>query len=893
MKTKVLLFIFIISLFTNIYSQNTGIIPTPQRVENQSGKFVWQRPIIYFASTFQNQDLLIEQLSDLPDFEAKTTDSISGNAGSQYIIFQKTSHLKDVPVFEEQAYQLEISENRITVSATTEQGLFYGMQSLRQLYRFHYRMYFTENEHVEIPCTKITDYPQIEWRGWMNDLSRGPIATVEFMKRQIRTLAEFKLNCFTLYTENVFQSSKYNYAPENALTPAEIRELEEYAKKYYIELIGNQQCFAHFEKILAQPEYAHLADSKANLNPALNETYQFLEDILDEEIRCYSSPFFNINCDETEQLGSGAASAYVKKVGAEEAYSRHINKVYQMLKKRNKKTMMWADIVLKSKKISNKIPKDVTMLVWSYVPAESFREMIMPVKEAGFDFWVVPGVSMWSTVFPSMESYEKNIANFVRDGHQLGARGVLNTAWNDSGEALLNSAWHAFVWGAEMSWKPTTSTDNAAAENERAERLSTFNTNFNFQYFHFYNDENIIADFIRSVENFENCSVPEIYNTGSLWSFTPWQFFPPNLSDAALQNVLEQRFNAIKIIELQKLILSEEPQYQNSEIIYCALIAANRILNNLSLKKFQINLFQLYQNPDAWGKDAKTRYDEDVNELIFWIQRLQDSYNYLWDLEYRPYWKSAVNAKYEKLQTELKELQAHVFIETSLENHTLMLNLRTILGDTPIHYTLDGSEPTPSSPLFTNEIPVQKSCTVRTLTVTENGENVYGSKDLHVHLGMLAEAESHGKYSTYRAEYSGGGSQALFDGETGSDSYRDGKWQGVQGEDVVIDYRWTDLQHINEIEVSYLQNYYDWILAPEDVEIYTMDTDTNGCKLVKKQHFNVNQVTGNKRGTLKVTNVDLDCKSLRVVVKNPGVLPKGHGGAGAPSFIFLDEIFVR
>ncbi|MCQ2279965.1 MAG: family 20 glycosylhydrolase [Bacteroidales bacterium] len=890
-KKKFCLLFFAIALFTNIYAQNTGIIPTPQRVEYQSGEMVWQQPVLFFASTCSNQNQIAEQLNELPDFKAKVVGNFSENTDNQYIIFKKVDHLENIPQFEEQAYTLEVSTNRISVQATTEQGLFYGLQSLKQLYRFHYRMYFTDNEHVVIPCMKITDYPQLEWRGWMDDLSRGPIATVDFIKKQIRTLAEFKLNCFTLYTENVFQSSKHHYAPTDGLTPAEIRELEAYAQQYHIELIGNQQCFAHFEKILAQPEFAHLADSRANLNPALKETYQFLEDILDEETACYTSPFFNINCDETEQLGSGAAAAYVKKIGAEEAYARHIIKVHKMLQAREKKTMMWADIVLKSKKISNKIPKNVTMLVWSYVPAESFRQMIAPVQEAGFDFWVVPGVSMWSTVFPSMDSYVKNIANFARDGWQMGARGLLNTAWNDSGEALLNSAWHGLAWGAEMAWKPITSIEKISADREREERLSSFNTNFNFQFFHFYNDENIIADFLHAVTKFENCSVPELYNTGSLWSYTPWQFFPPNLSTDALQNIREERFNTTKAIELEKLILSEEAQYENSEIIYCAMVAAQRMLNNLLLKKFQIDIYNLYEHPEAWGDQPQKRFEEDVDELNFWLQKSHDAHIYLWEQEYREYGKDVLNERYEELISKMIDLRQHVFIETSLRDRQLWLNLRTILNDTPIHYTLDGSTPTLSAPVFNDEIPINQSCTVRTLTTVKDVAEVYNSKELHVHRGMTAQAESHANYSTYRAEYSGGGSQALFDGETGSDSYRDGKWQGVQGEDVTVDYQWSDKQHISEIEVSFLQNYYDWILAPVEVEIYTMDGKS--YQPVKKQRFDINQVTGNKRGTLKVTGLDLDVKSLRVVVKNPGVLPEGHGGAGAPSFIFLDEIFIR
>lgn len=877
-KIKRLLIVFIFLIFCGVASaQNVGLIPSPQQVELQEGTFVWHQPHVAFPADFAKTDFFLEQLQELPEAEVNVTnDGIAAE-----IAFEIIENLK-FPQFEQQAYQLMVTEEGIRVRARSEQGLFYGLQSLKQLYRYNYRMDHTQYQWVEIPCMTIVDYPAMEWRGWMDDISRGPIPTMDFLKKQIRILAEFKLNCFTLYTENTFKSQHYHYAPADGLSAEEIRELEAYAQQYYVELIGNQQCFAHFEKILALPEYAHLADSKCNLDPSNPATYEFLKTILDEETACYSSPFFNINCDETEQLGSGKAEKYVKKVGASEAYSRHIIWLHDFLASRQKTTLMWADIVLKDKKIIDKLPKDIQMLVWSYAPSEEFRSMIRPVQEAGFDFWVVPGNSMWSTVFPMMPDYEKNIANFARDGWQLGAKGLISTAWNDSGEALLNSSWHAFGWGAEMAWKPITATEHAAAEQERAERLRIFDTNFNFQFFHFYNNENIIADFLRVLAQYQESPVPELYTMGSLWRFCPWQLFPPLLTEEALADVKEERMSLMFTIQLLQLILSEQAQYENPELIYCAVQATNRMWNDVMLQKYRFDVYHYMQDRDTAEYQLLL---ESESALEYWLLKLQEGYNYLRNLEYRPYWQSVTDQHYAHQISQLHESPQHVFFNTSRTPEGLLLELSTLLPNYDIDYSLD-ADSNAFQP-YTQPIVLKHPCVVSVLS----GKMVHDEKKFDVHLGLMAQASSSGDYSTYRPEYSGGGEDALFDGERGAESYRDGKWQGFQGKDVTLTYRWPHDTLINEVEVSYLHHYTDWILAPQDVELYTT---VNGREtLVKKLHVKLNQVGGDRLGSIVLNGLKLHTDNLKVVVRNPGVLPSGHSGAGYPSYIFLDEILIR
>ena len=387
-------------------AQNCGIIPTPQMVTYTSGFFIWDNPVILFDKSVTNRQILASEYERLMGKAPEIVDTYPTDRNPRSITFcyDKLVVPSDFQIIDykvQQNYCITISERNIVIQAETDTGLFYGLQSLVQLYRFNYRAYFEEWQYVKIPCGQIFDEPDYQYRGWMIDISRGPIPTMDYLKRQIRTMAEFKLNTLTLYTEHTFVSEAFDYAPADGLTAEQIRELQDFAKDYYVEIIGNQQCFAHFEKILSNPKYEYLADTKYNLNPAIPETYNFLETLLKEETAAYSSPWFNINCDETESLGTGKAAKYVQKIGATEAYIRHIKKVHKMVTGYGKKTMMWADIVLKDKKIQTKLPKDVTMLVWSYAPSDSFDGMIKPIKEAGYNFWVVPGVSMWSTVFPS------------------------------------------------------------------------------------------------------------------------------------------------------------------------------------------------------------------------------------------------------------------------------------------------------------------------------------------------------------------------------------------------------------------------------------------------------------------------------------------------------------
>ncbi len=93
----------------------------------------------------------------------------------------------------DQGYLLFSDKLRLIVAANTGQGLFYGVQTLRQLLH-------REGGVLVCPAVSIRDWPSMEWRGVQDDISRSPIPTEDYMKSQTRTMSAYNIKLFTPYT---------------------------------------------------------------------------------------------------------------------------------------------------------------------------------------------------------------------------------------------------------------------------------------------------------------------------------------------------------------------------------------------------------------------------------------------------------------------------------------------------------------------------------------------------------------------------------------------------------------------------------------------------------------------------------------------------------------------
>ena len=361
--------------------------------------------------------------------------------------------LQVTPDLGDEGYVLDVNADGGVAAANTAAGVFYAVQTLRQLVR---RL---PDGRVAIEGVRIRDWPGLRYRGVQDDVSRGPVPTMDYFRKQIRTLAAFKINVFCLYIEHVFKFQKHpQIAPEGAeITAEQIRELIDYGGKYHVELLPQIQSFAHQAHILKHPEFAELREMPEGGHvfcPLNDGTYKLLADLYSEFVPIHDMKFFHVGCDETFELGQGRSKAKAAEIGVDGLYLQHMKRLREILLPYGKRLMFWGDIALHHKDMIPKLPKDYVVMNWTYGAATNYLARLEPFKTAGLDQWVCPGVSCWNQIFPNCGVARTNIAYFVRDGAAMGAQGMLNTAWDDDGENLTEYNWYGFVWSADCAWRP-------------------------------------------------------------------------------------------------------------------------------------------------------------------------------------------------------------------------------------------------------------------------------------------------------------------------------------------------------------------------------------------------------------------------------------------------------
>ncbi len=361
---------------------------------------------------------------------------------------RKKGMVPDVALGEE-GYLLRVEKNRVYVTANAPAGVFYGVQSLRQLLRGN-------PAPARVPVVSIRDWPSMGFRCVMDDISRGPIPTHDFMKQQIRRYSEMKINNMSFYIEHVLETEKYpDMAPaEGGISIAEFKELSAYAADYHINLVGNFQSLGHFEKILSLPQFRHLGATERMIDPLNPEAVDFLGDIYREMAPAFSSPYFTPDLDEAWDLSRGDLSGAAAKLGPARIYAGHVIRVDSMLSALGKRTIIWGDMVLEHPEVLQMIPGHIIMGAWDYSPAESFAGNIDPLTRAGFDFVIAPGILNSGRLIPDFNSATANIRNFINEGYEKGALGVYCTVWDDGGLHFFSHDWYGVAYNAEQSWRP-------------------------------------------------------------------------------------------------------------------------------------------------------------------------------------------------------------------------------------------------------------------------------------------------------------------------------------------------------------------------------------------------------------------------------------------------------
>lgn len=287
MKNKfILLIYFIINLYTSSVAKagDNHLLPQPQKFTPSHTSFQVNKVKLSTPVLQQEWEAFIAEMSG----------TVSPKA-TAVIEVRLLPSLPEIPMNRDEAYRLNVTKKRITVEAVTERGVYWAMQTLRQLAE-------KRNSKTQIQGAEIVDWPAFRIRGFMQDVGRSYIS-LEELKREIAALAQFKINVFHWHlTENqswrleskIFpmlnDSVNTTRMPGKYYTLEEAKELVAFCKAHHMTLIPEIDMPGHSAAFIRT--FRHDMQSP--------EGMKILKLLLDEVCETFDVPYLHIGTDEVQ-----------------------------------------------------------------------------------------------------------------------------------------------------------------------------------------------------------------------------------------------------------------------------------------------------------------------------------------------------------------------------------------------------------------------------------------------------------------------------------------------------------------------------------------------------------------------------------------------------------------
>ncbi len=455
------------SLGSSLWAQSPQLIPQPREFQATSQTFpvTTQLEIVlltpsttddrFAAETLQNE-LKLDTGEEVPIIAAQAppTDRpaiVLGYASNPVMGEWLKRQNMAVQPLGDQGYVLDVEPNQVLVAGKDAAGLFYGIQTLCQLV-------VGEGQDAKILGVRIRDWPTLLFRGTQVDMSRGPVPNLNYLKRIVRTIAEFKMNQLYMYIEDSFRLDGQPLVGilSDTLARDDWKDLVAYAARYHVDIIPATEACGHLHKILRFEEYSGLSERPHGhvLAAGDPQTQKFLDAMYAQMAPVFPASIYHIGCDETSELGQGRSAELVQKSGYGRVYVDNLIQVHDLVRRYKKDVMFWGDIAVEHPEMIPSLPKDLIVASWVYGAQPSYNKWLKPFAGTGLRLFVCPWTANTSQIVPDYEEAAANIEGFLSDGKKAGAIGTDITVWNDDGESLYGPNWWSIVYGAACAWEP-------------------------------------------------------------------------------------------------------------------------------------------------------------------------------------------------------------------------------------------------------------------------------------------------------------------------------------------------------------------------------------------------------------------------------------------------------
>ena len=371
------------------------IIPHPVSYEPLKGKCALSsKTVIYVAdkSLVRPATMFCSNVAAEKNLRLTVVEGVAPSKGAIALSIDKS--------LGQEEYHLHIAKSGVVIEGGSEQGVFYGLQSLRQVVCFAKG----KNGKATLPCMNVKDKPHFVYRGGMLDVCRH-FFSVEEVKKFIDILALHKMNRFhwhltedqgwrieikkypnltkvgsirkeTLVGLQTKKNNKYDGKPYGGFyTQDEVREIVRYAAERYIDVIPEIDMPGHMVAALAS--YPHLGCtggpyevrtrwgiSRDILCAGRESTFEFVEGVLAEVLELFPSKYIHIGGDEAPKHRWKACPECQKRIQEEglkdehELQSYFTHRVEKFLAKHGRRLIGWDEI------LEGGVSKTATVMAW-------------------------------------------------------------------------------------------------------------------------------------------------------------------------------------------------------------------------------------------------------------------------------------------------------------------------------------------------------------------------------------------------------------------------------------------------------------------------------------------------------------------------------------------------